>query len=412
MSASDAAPARVTPLDTRAERPGITLAVIVACQLMIAIDGTVMNVALPTLKQSLGFTETGLSWVPTSYALAFGGLLLLGGRAGDILGRRVVFTAGVAVFTQASLLGGLAPTAGWLIVARVAQGVGAALAGPSTLSLITSSFAEGAERNRALGIFSTVAGLGLAVGLIVGGLLTQLVSWRWVLLINVPIGAAILALALRHVRETPRHAGRFDTVGALTSTLGMTLLVYGLIRVAVEGWGDVLAVATLAAGVVLLALFTAVEARAEQPVMPLRLFAERRRAFAFLTMLLLAGTMIGMFFFLIQFLQNVLGFTPLVAGVAFLPMAVALFWSARTAPKALPKLGPTRVMTVGALAVVIGVAWLTRLAVTSTYVGGVLVSLILFGVGIGFSFMPLNMVILSGLPPRDIGAASGVLQTM
>ncbi|MFJ4572347.1 MFS transporter [Streptomyces sp. NPDC088846] len=409
-----------TPVDTGQTRSGalpgqglgITLAVIVTCQLMVAIDGTVMNVALPSLRESLNFSATSLSWVPTAYTLAFGGLLLLGGRAGDVLGRRRVFVAGVLVFTLASLLGGLAPTAGWLIAARVLQGAGAAMCAPSTLALLTTNFTEGAQRNRALGVFSTVAGLGLAIGLILGGVLTEWASWRWALLINVPFGIAIAVLAPKYVKEPPRQSGRFDTSGTLLSAAGMGLLVYGLIRVAEVGWGSTLAVSLAAAGVVLLAVFVLVERGAQQPIMPLRLFADRTRASAYLNMLLLVATMTSMFFFLVQFMGDILDFSPMISGVAFLPMAGALFVSGRTAPKLLPKFGAKKVMIGGAVAIVAGVAWLATISADTSYAAGVLGPLILFGTGIGFSFMPLNMTILGGVPPRDVGAASGLLQAM
>lgn len=393
-------------------RLGITLAVIVACQLMIAVDGTVMNVALPSLRDGLGFTATGVSWVLTAYTLPFGGLLLLGGRAGDILGRRRVFVAGVLLFTFASLLGGLSPTAGWLLVARALQGVGAALSAPSTLALITTNFAAGPSRNRALGVFSTVAGLGLAIGLILGGILTEWASWRWVLLINVPFGAAIVLLAPRYVAETPRQTGRFDTAGALTSSAGMGLLVYGLLRIASDGWRDGLAVGTGLAGIVVLAAFVMIERRAGQPIMPLRLFVHRNRGSAYVNMLLLVATMISMFFFLIQFMQDILGLRPMLAGVAFLPMAVTLFVAARTAPRILPVLGPKRVMIIGASAILVGAGWLGTISAETSYVTGILGPLVLFGLGIGFSFMPLNMIIVSSADARDVGAASGLLQSM
>src|SRR3954454_15114466 len=299
---------RVGTMIGRLQRTGVALAVIVTCQLMLILDGTVVNIALPKIQQDLHFSATGLSWVISAYTLTFGGLLLLGGRAGDILGRRRVFVAGIGLFTLASLLGGLAPSAGLLLAARALQGLGAAIAAPSTLALIVTTFAHGPERNRAIGIYSTIAPIGGALGLILGGVFTSLASWRWGLFINVPIGIAVLVLAPLTIRESERHPGRFDLAGALTSTVGMTALVYGFIRASTSGWGDAVTLGSSPAAIVLLGLFLAIEARAEQPIMPLHLFADRTRVSAYLSMFLVVATMFSMFFFLTQFQQNVLGF--------------------------------------------------------------------------------------------------------
>jgi EmrB/QacA subfamily drug resistance transporter len=395
-----------------ARHPAISLAVIVACQLMIVLDATVVFVALPKIQSTLHFSPTGLSWVSNGYSLAFGGLLLLGGRAGDILGRRKVFIAGIAVFTLASLAGGFATTAAWLLTARAVQGVGAALAAPGALALITTNFAEGSERNRALGVFSAASSAGASVGLILGGVLTDAASWRWVLFINVPVGAVVLLLAPLFLQETERHRGRLDIAGAVTSVTGMVALVYAFIRAADAGWSDSTTLLAFAAGVVLLLAFVAVERRAEQPVVPLRLFADRARAGAYLNMLLLAAAMFGMFFFLVQFLQNSLGFGPLRAGLAFLPMTGLLFTAARLAPRLVPRFGPRRMILTGLPLILVGMLWLTRLSASSGYVGGTLGPMILFGMGAGLVFMPVTLTILSGVRREDSGAASGLLQTM
>jgi EmrB/QacA subfamily drug resistance transporter len=403
---------RTPATEPRAEHLGVALAIIVACQLMVTLDGTVMNVALPDIHAGLGFSSTGLSWVINAYTLAFGGLMLLGGRAGDILGRRRVFIAGVIVFTVASLLGGFAQAAWWLVAARALQGVGAALAAPGTLALIASNFKAGPERNRALGVFATMSGLGLAIGLILGGVLTAWLSWRAVLFINVPIGIAIVALAPRYVAEPDRHPGRFDTIGALTSTVGMTALVYGFISAASDGWAAPATIVAFVVGLVVLGVFVANEARAKQPVMPLHLLKARNRGSAYLDTLLLVAAIFGILFFLIQYLQGVLGYSALLAGVAFLPMAAVQFTSAKMAPKLLPKFGPKVLMITGGALITLGMLWLTRLSADSGYAVGVLGPMILVGAGTGFSFMPLNMTIVSGLPPQDAGAASGLLQAM
>ncbi|MBT2212480.1 MFS transporter [Actinomadura sp. NEAU-AAG7] len=396
----------------RGDRPGIALAVIVACQLMIVLDGTIVNIALPDIQRGLEFSETGKAWIITAYTLTFGGLLLLGGRIGDVLGRRHVFVAGIAVFTVASLLGGLATTGELLLAARVGQGAGAALAGPSTLALIVTNFPEEAERNKAMGIYSAIAGSGLVIGLILGGALTSGGSWRWVMFINVPIGVAIVLLAPLFVNEPPRHSGRFDVAGAVTSTVGMVALVYGFTRVAEKDWGDRVALGSFAVAVAALALFLVVEARAKQPVMPYRLLRDRDRAAAYLNMLLLPATLMGLFFFITQLLQTGYGYSAIEAGLAFLPMAVLQIVTARNSAALLAKFGPKPLMLTGAVGVFIGMAWLSRLSDGGGYATEVLGPLILVGAGMGLCFMPMSVTILSSVSPRDSGAASGLLQTM
>ena len=408
IQTGDVAPAE-GPRRRRADHTGITLAVIVTCQLMIVLDATVVFVALPKIQQSLHFSSTGLSWVSNAYSLAFGGLLLLGGRAGDILGRRRVLLAGIAVFTVASLLGGLATSASWLVAARAVQGIGAAMAAPGALALIATNFAEGAERNRALSIFSATSSGGASVGLILGGALTGWASWRWVLFINIPVGVAVLVLAPLFLEETERRRGRLDIAGALTSVTGMVALVYAFIRAAGAGWSDPVTLAAVVLGVLLLGVFVLVERRAPRPVMPLHLFADRARAGAYLNMLVLAAAMFGMFFFLVQFLQNHLGLSPLKAGLAFLPMTGLLFGFARLAPRLVPRYGARRLMLTGMPLMLAGMLWLTRLS--GGYARGVLGPIMLFGLGAGLAFLPLTLTILSRVRREDSGAASGILQT-
>ncbi len=397
--------------ERRRRRLQIALGVIVTCQLMVIIDATIVNIALARIQSSLHFSASSLAWVQSAYSLAFGGLLLLGGRAGDIFGRLRLFIGGLALFTLASLAAGLAPTAGALVAARAAQGVGAAFAAPASLALLATTFTEDPERQRALGAFSMIAGLGLTLGLILGGLLTT-ASWRWVFVINVPVGIAVIALARPFLTETPRHPAQFDVTGAIVSTAGMTSLVYGFIRAASDGWSDSLTVVTLAAGVGLLLGFLLIEARAEQPIMPLRLFAERLRAGAYTNMLLMSAAMGSCFFFLSIFLQKVLDLSPLRTGLAFLPMALVQFGGARTAPKLVARFGPKAITAVGTASALVSAVWLTQLDGASSYPGGVVGPLILLGLGIGLAFMPLNMVILAGLPLRDTGSASDLLQCL
>jgi EmrB/QacA subfamily drug resistance transporter len=381
-------------------------------QLMIILDATVVNIALPHIQTGLHFSATSLSWVMNGYTLTFGGLLLLGGRAGDILGRRRMFLVGIVVFTLASLTGGLATSAGMLLAARAVQGVGGALASPAVLALVISGFPEGRERIRALAIYSAVVTGGSSLGLVLGGMITQWVSWRWVLFINVPIGIAVAILAPRFVSETPRQPGRFDLPGAVTSTAGVAILVYAFIRAASNGWGDHLAIASFAAGAVLLVAFVVNESRARQPITPLRLFADLGRSGSFVARLLLVAGMFGMFFFLTQFLQDVLGFSPLTTGIAFLPMTAMLFAVSRLAPRLIPRFGGRRLMLVGMIPVIIGMAWLSRVSPATGYWSGVFGPMVLLGGGMGVVFVPLTTASLAGVRPQDSGAASSMVNVM
>jgi EmrB/QacA subfamily drug resistance transporter len=398
--------------DRTTHHPRVALAIMLGAQLMIILDATVVNIALPHIQAGLGFSLASLSWVMNGYTLTFGGLLLLGGRAGDILGRRRMFLAGITIFTLASLAGGLAASSGMLLAARAVQGVGGALASPAVLALVVSAFPEGKERTRALAIYVGVVTGGSSLGLVLGGLITQWLSWRWVLFINVPIGIAVLAAAPRFVAETPRQPGRFDLAGAVTSTAGVALLVYGFIRAASAGWGDHLAWGSFAVAVALLAAFLVTETRAEQPVTPLRLFADAGRAGSFAVRLLLVAGMFGMFYFLTQFLQEALGMSPLRAGVAFLPMTIALFAVSRAAPKLMPSFGPKPMMVAGMLPVIAGMAWLTRVSPGTSYWTGVLGPMLLFGIGMGVVFVPLTTASLAGVRPEDSGAASSMVNVM
>jgi EmrB/QacA subfamily drug resistance transporter len=393
-------------------RAGVALAIMLSAQLMIILDATVVSIALPRILTGLHFSTTSLSWVMNGYLLTLGGLLLLGGRAGDILGRRRVFLAGIGLFTLASLAGGLSTSAGLLLAARAVQGAGGALAAPAVLALIVTSFPEGRERTRALGIYMGVITGGSSLGLVLGGVITEWLSWRWVLFINVPIGAAVVAIAPLFVAETPRQFGRFDLAGALTSTAGVALLVYGFVSVAADGWDDHLAFGAFGAAVVLLAVFFAVEARASQPITPLRLFADVSRSGSFAVRLLLIAGMFGVFYFLTQFLQRVIGFSPLRAGLAFLPMTAALFVMSRTAPRLMPRLGAKPLMIVGMLPVVTSLAWLSRVSPATGYWSGVFGPMMLLGIGMGLVFVPLTTTSLAGVAPADSGAASSMVNVM
>ncbi|MFD4528998.1 MFS transporter [Streptomyces sp. NPDC058470] len=410
-TAPEAAP-EATPRRPPRPRLGATLLVIVTAYLMVGVDSTVVNVALPDVQQDLDFTPTGLSWVLNAYTLTFGGLLLLGGRVGDIAGRRRTLTSGVLLFAFASLLGGLATESGWLLAARALQGVGAALTAPSTLALITTNFPEGPRRHHALGIYTSMASIGASIGLVLGGMLTSWASWRWALLINVPIGVAVALALPRFVAETPRHAGKFDAAGALTGTAGSASLVYAFIRVSEDGWTDTQALLGFTTATALLMGFALVESRAGQPIMPLRLFRNRNRAGGYAAVLLLPAGMFGAFYFLTLFTQQVLGYGPLRAGISFLPLSLGVFGILRFVPRLLQRYGAKPLLITGMALLVASGGWLWRIDPGDGYVTGLLGPLILMGIGVGMSFMPLNATILAHIEPRDAGAASGLLQTL
>lgn len=399
--------------ETRAPaRPGVALALILTCQLMLMLDATVMNVALPRIRADLGFTPAGLSWVMNAYTLVFGGLLLLGGRLGDLFGRRRLFLTGIAVFTAASLAGGLADSAGLLIAARIVQGLGAAMAGPSTIALITSTFTEQRARVRALSLFSAMASSGFAIGLILGGLLTEWLTWRSVMFINVPFGVVVLAFGAQYIAEPPRHPARLDLVGAGLATTGVASVVFGFIQAAEKGWGSASAMWPLVVGGVLVVAFVVSQTRVANPMLPLRLFADRNRAAAYVNFFLGPLSMMSAFFFMTQFLQEVSGYRALTTGFAFLPMAVGIFVLSRLIPRLLPLVGPKPLALTGSLLMAAGMWWMSHVSATSSYVPAILGPMVLLGVGGGMAFSPLNVLIMGTVPPADAGAAGGVLQTM
>ncbi|MFD4141221.1 MFS transporter [Streptomyces sp. NPDC058572] len=389
----------------------MALLVIASCQLMVVLDATIVNIALPHIQSALHFSTTGLAWVVSAYTLTFGGLLLLGGRAGDILGRRRVFISGVLLFALASLLGGFAQDSGQLLAARALQGVGGAIASPTALALITTTFAEGPRRNRAFGVFAAVSAGGGAIGLLVGGILVEWLDWRWVLFVNVPIGVLIAIVTPRVIGESERHSGHFDLAGAVTSTLGMVSLVYGFIRAAQEGWRDGLTLASFGAAVVLLSLFIQIERRSTQPITPLHMFADRNRAGTYGIMLSLAAALFGMFFFLTLFVQDVLGFSPLQAGLAFLPVSAVIAVGAGLASQLLPRYGPKPFMVTGAVLAAAGLSWLTLTDVHSTYLGSILGPMLIFSLGMGMEFVSLTLMAVSGVASHESGAATGLLNT-
>lgn len=388
------------------------LATLLTSQLMIVLDITVMNVALPKIQTALDFSPTSLSWVMNAYTLVFGGLLLLGGRAGDLFGRRRLFIAGIILFTLASLAGGLAESSAWLIIARVLQGLGGAMAGPSTLALLTTTFTEPKARLRALALFSGMSSAGFAVGLVLGGLLTEWLSWRWVLFINVPFGLMVIALAVRHLAEPARRRAGLDLPGAVTATGAIASIVYGFISAASHGWGNDATLLWLAVGVVLLVSFLAIELRTDEPLLPLRLFTDRNRAVAYLNMFLGPMAGLSMFYFLSQYLQEVRGMSSLTTGFAFLPMALLVFGMSRLIPRLMPRFGPKPLALTGTVAMAAGQVLLTQLDSGSSYFPLLLLPMLLMGFGMGLAFSPLNVIIMSTVPTADAGAAGGALQTV
>jgi EmrB/QacA subfamily drug resistance transporter len=392
------------------DRPG-ALAVLAVTSLMLVLDVTVVVVALPKIQGALQLGEA-LVWVINSYTLALGGLMLFGGRLGDIVGQRRVLMAGLALFGIASLVGGLANTGWLLITARTVQGVGAALAAPASLALIPANFAEGPARDKAVGVYTAVAGAGGVLGLILGGILTDALSWRWVLLINVPIIAIVLLVTPSQVRESTRRSVQLDLAGAVTATAGMVAVVYGLIRSAGKGWGDSLVLTSLAAGVVLLAIFVAVESKASEPLVPFRLLAHRVRGSGFGVMLLFPAALASMFFFLTQFLQLIQSHSALSTGLSFLPTPILLIIFSIMSAQLAPKVGAGLLAAAGLALSTLALVWLAQLSADQSYVTGLLGPLALFGIGGGLIYAPVTGAILGNVQATETGVASGVLQTV
>jgi EmrB/QacA subfamily drug resistance transporter len=388
---------------------GVLLAIVLSGYAMAVLDVSIVMVSLPRIRHELGFSPTALSWVHNAYALTFGGLLLVGARAGDLLGRRRMFIAGIALFTAASLATGLAQSPAWMVGARALQGVGAAILAPATLALLSTSFAAGDERTRAMAAYSAVAGAASAAGLVLGGVFTEMLSWRVGFLINVPIGSIAILAALRHIAETERHPGRIDLASGLNSTLGAALLVYGIVRSGTEGWGDTVTVGALGASVALLALFVAMQARAPQPIMPLRLFADRERVGAYAARLLFLGALVSSTFFMTQYLQGVRGDSPIEAAFAFLPQMLVVLAIAFAVPQLTRRLGNARLLIGGIAVMLVGVGWLSRVSVETPYLTGIALPMVVVGIGQGLGLSTLTNAGMAAVAPEDAGAAGGVV---
>jgi EmrB/QacA subfamily drug resistance transporter len=352
--------------------------------------------------------------VINGYTLAFGGLLLLGGRAGDLFGRRRVFIIGILIFTLASLLGGFANSEAWLIGARVLQGAGAAIASPTALALVTTTFPEGPPRNRAMAVYAAMSGAGAAVGLIAGGLLTDYLSWRWVLFVNVPIGLFVAYLAPRVLGESKPVHGEIDVLGAAVGTVGLTTLVFGITRAGNPdyGFGDAVVVASFVIAAILLAFFLLIESRAEHPIMPLRLFADRNRSGSYAVMLLVGAAMFAMFYFLSLFVQQILGYSPVKAGLAFLPFTIGIVIGAGVASQLAPRLAPRVIAGAGLAMATVGIFWFGQLDVSSSYLDGLLWPMLVTSVGMGLAFVALTLTAVSGVAQHESGIASALLNTM
>jgi EmrB/QacA subfamily drug resistance transporter len=394
--------------------PNAVLAVVAIAQFMVILDASVVNVALPTIKRDVGFSEQSLSWILNAYTLMFGGFLLLGGRLADRLGRRRLFIAGIALFAGASLLCGVSQSEATLLVARGLQGLGGALVSPAALSIILTTFAEGSERNRALAVWGAIAGAGGAVGLLLGGLIVQALSWRWVFFINVPIGAAVLALAPRIVpesrSESPAGSG-YDAEGAVAITLGTIALVFTLIKADSWGWTSGRTLAGFVVALVLIVGFILIERRHEDPLVPLRIFSNRNLAASDATMLVVAAALFGMFFFCTLYLQQVLGYSALKTGVAYLPLSATIIGSSGVASRFVDRFTPKPVLVTGLAVTTVGFILLTRVSGHGDYASHVLPSMIVLGVGLGMSFVPITIAATSGVAPGDSGLASGLLNT-
>ncbi len=395
------------------ERRWLALVLLAAAQFVVVLDASIVNVALPSIGTALDFSQDDLSWVVNAYTLTFGGFLLLGGRMADLLGRRRMFIAGLILFAGASLAGGLAQNDVWLIAARAVQGLGAALLSPAALSLVTEIFEEGAERNKALGVWGAVAGSGGAAGVLLGGMLTEWAGWEWVLYVNVPIGIAAALMATRLLPESRNDGARhFDIAGAVTVTAGLSLLVYSLVNANDAGWGSTTTFVLLGGAVVLLVSFVLIELRTKAPLVPFPgIFRIRTIRGINVTGLLIAMALFSMFFFISLYMQQVLGFDALEAGLAYLPLAVGIIISAGIASNLTTRLGVKPVLILGLILTAIGLGWFAQISPEGTYVGDILFPALISAFGLGFAFVPMTIAAVAGVEPHEAGLASGMINT-
>ncbi len=403
----------MTETRTAYDRRWQALALLAMTQFVVVLDAAIVNVALPSIGTALDFSQQNLQWVVNAYVLTFGGFLLLGGRAADLLGRRRMFMVGLVVFALASLAGGLANSEGQLIVARAVQGLGGAILAPAALSIVAATFTEGAERNKAMGVWGAVAGSGGAAGVLLGGILTDGLGWEWVFWVNVPIALAAAAIAPRVIAESRAHdmARRFDVAGALSVTAGLTILVYALVDAENAGWGSTQTIGLLALAVGLLAAFVVIESRSEQPLVPFRIFKLRALTAANGIMLIFGAGLFSMFFFVSLYMQQVLGFSALEAGLAYLPLSVGIIVAAGVSSQLATRYGVRPVMIGGLVLVAIGLAWFSQVSAGGSFVSDVLGPSVVAAVGAGMVFVPVTISSVAGVAEQDSGLASGLINT-
>jgi EmrB/QacA subfamily drug resistance transporter len=391
----------------------LVLVIVCLAQFMVVLDATVVNIALPSIQRGLSFSDADLQWVINAYTLVFGGFLLLGGRAADLLGRKRLFVAGIALFSAASLLNGLAQSSSMLIAGRALQGLGGALVSPAALSILMTSFPGTRERTKALGVWSAIVAGGAAAGLLLGGILTDLLSWEWIFFVNVPVGIVAVAAALRFVPESRDETAHrsFDLAGATTVTGGLVLLVYAIVKAQEYGWGSGRTLGMLGVSAALLAAFVAIERRSTAPLVRLSMFRSRTLSAANVSMMLVGSGMFSMFFFASLYVQEVLGYSPLKAGLAFLPVTIGMMAGAGVAQGAIRRLGPRNVGVVGVSLAALGMLWLTGLPVHGSYVSDLLVGLLPMSIGMGLTFVPVTLLATAGVAAEDSGLASGLLNT-
>jgi EmrB/QacA subfamily drug resistance transporter len=403
----------MTDAQAAERRKWFALALLATTQFVIVLDAAIVNVAIPSIGRDLRFSEENLTWIPNAYALTFGGFLLLGGRMADLLGRRRLFMGGLVLFSVASLLGGLAATEEQLIAARALQGLGAALLAPSALAMVTTTFAEGAERNKALGVWGAVSGSGGAAGVLLGGVLTEYLGWEWVLWVNVPIGIVAAVLAPRLLEESRRDSQTrtFDALGAITVTAGLSLLVFALVDTINAGWESTQTIVLLLLSAALIGVFVVTELRSRAPLMPFRIFRSPTLTGANIVGLLVGAALFAMFFFLSRYMQEVLGYDALKAGLSYLPLALAIIVSAGLASQLVTKLGFKPVLVFGLALVTIALLWFAQLPVDGEYVADLLGPMVIAALGLGFAFVPIMIAAVSKISDDDSGLASGLINT-
>ena len=403
----------MTDAATARDKRWIALILLCVAQFVVVLDASIVNVALPTIKEALDFSESNLPWVVNAYVLTFGGFLLLGGRLADLLGRRRVFMFGLVLFALASLAGGLAANSGQLIAARAVQGLGAAILSPAALSIVATTFRDGAERNKALGTWGAVAGSGGAAGVLLGGILTEGPGWEWVFWVNVPIGigAALIAPSLIAETRDESDVRTFDVAGATTITLSLSALVFGLLDAESAGWGSAQTIGTLAGAAILLAAFVVIERRSRAALVPFSIFRIRTITGANVVGTLTGASLFSMFFFISLYMQQVLGYSPIKAGLSYLPLAVSIILSAGIASQLVTKVGFKPILAAGMFLIAAGLVWFSQISVDGTFLSDILGPSLLAAIGLGFAFVPVTIAAVSGIEDREQGLASGLINT-